>query len=78
MDLEALVVLGNRLTKKGALGKKAYFRLKKAISLFKKTGSQYIILSGGKSFLLNCISPRTEARAMAEYLLKKEIPKEKR
>lgn len=75
-----IIILGGGIDLKGNLPDHVFQRLDKAIELYQKNPSAKIIVSGRYSFLYNQLKqypPITEAERMAQYLIKKGIPKEK-
>lgn len=77
MKLDALIILGGGITQDDDLKKVTIQRLKKGISVFKKNDFSYIIVAGAYGFMEKYFPLKTEAKAMLEYLEKKELPKEK-
>jgi uncharacterized SAM-binding protein YcdF (DUF218 family) len=71
-----IVVLGGGIDYKGNLPSHVKERLKKAADIYREHPQAKILLCGKYSFLhpKNKVPPKTEARAMKEYLLKLSIP----
>lgn len=78
-----IIVLGGGIDLKGNLPSLVYQRLDKAIEIYqsnKKNNNIKLVVTGKYSFLyhqLKKFPPTTEAEKMAQYLLKKQIPKNK-
>lgn len=75
-----IVILGGGISLSGKLPQHVYQRLDKAIEIYQKSKTAKIVVSGRYSFLFNQLKkypPTTEAEKMAQYLLKKDIPKNK-
>lgn len=67
-----IVVLGGGIDLQGNLPQHVYPRLDKAYELFQHQQKSFVLLSGKYSFLYkDAVPPKTEARAMAEYLMQK-------
>lgn len=71
---KVVIILGNRLNDDGSITEIQKQRLELALEIEKEFNPDYYILSGGPA---NPVPNKSEAQAMYEYLIEKDIKKER-